>query len=534
MHTKQLHELFAGLERAHGTYQVDHSEDSTRGKVSGKALTLSEPVTLDLWQKHIDGTRSLGIVPIRDDGTCSWACIDIDEYGGDVPRTATDFINEHNLPLVVCRSKSGGAHVFVFFKEPIPCNFVRAKLDKIGAAMGYPGVEVFPKQSRLDAGKNEIGNWLNMPYFDASSQDCDRYGYNEKHEELAIGEFIAFAKSRALTKDEFTKLKAPELEHPFEDGPPCLQALSRSGVAEGGRNNAMFQFAVYAKKKYGEDYEQHIEEYNAKYFDPSISPREMRDTIYKSFDRRDYGGYKCEEQPMASVCNRQECLRRRYGIGGDQREREAAELTRSLGNLRCFRHVDKKENPLKDGEGQYYLLNFQDETIELTTEELLDPRRFAKKVYTATFVVMPRLPQHQWDHIVRDLSEEIQVVHLPYETSPTAIIISALHKFIAFHEGAADNRDVAAGKVLQRDGYYYMVPETFLEEMEAARGQSYKRTEVWNKLKREGVERHRTSHTTPEGERVSFWCWKIPEDLFEAEVEPDLKLPNEDDGEAEF
>lgn len=531
MHTKQLHELFAGLERAHGTYKIDNSEDSTRNKVSGRAQTLPEPVTLELWEKHIKGERSLGIVPIRDDGTCSWACLDIDDYGDDVPRQATEFINEHGLPLVVCRSKSGGAHVFVFFKEPLPCSFVRAKLDKVAVAMGYPGVEVFPKQNRIDASKNEIGNWLNMPYFNASSPDCDRYGFDDKHEELAIGEFIKFAKSRALSKDEFTQLTAPEVEHPFEDGPPCLQALSRSGVGEGGRNNAMFQFAVYAKKKYGEDYEDRIHEYNTKYFDPQLSIRELNDTVIKSFDRRDYGGYKCEEQPMASVCNRQECLRRRYGIGGEQREREAAQITQYMGSLRCVLHTNRAGEPIL--EGMHWLLTFMDVTMQLSTDQLLDPRKFGKKAVEMTRTWPVALPLHQWRQIIQPLLDECQEIHQPYEVSPGAILLTALNRHIEFHGDGESFRDVAAGKVYAKDSFYYVLPDSYYRELEAARGR-INRADVWESLKREGVERHETTYRDADGKRCKLVCWRAPAEVFEATPDVEDIAELDTGGTAEF
>ena len=37
---------------------------------------------MNLWQKHLNGTDSLGIIPINDDNECKWGCIDIDSYAG--------------------------------------------------------------------------------------------------------------------------------------------------------------------------------------------------------------------------------------------------------------------------------------------------------------------------------------------------------------------------------------------------------------------------------------------------------------------
>ena len=75
-------------------------------------------VTLDLWQDHVEGKRPLGIIPIREDSTCSWGSIDIDEYDVDALAVVKK-IEQMKLPLVPCRSKSGGLHLFLFVTEPV-------------------------------------------------------------------------------------------------------------------------------------------------------------------------------------------------------------------------------------------------------------------------------------------------------------------------------------------------------------------------------------------------------------------------------
>ena len=65
-------------------------------------------MTDDLWLKHLQGSRqSLGIIPINEDNQCIWGCVDIDSYAGFDHKKLIDKIKELNLPLMVCRSKSG-------------------------------------------------------------------------------------------------------------------------------------------------------------------------------------------------------------------------------------------------------------------------------------------------------------------------------------------------------------------------------------------------------------------------------------------
>ena len=73
--------IFQGLDRAHGVTIVGESNGNGT-KVKGKSFVKREPITDELWQKHLDGTDSLGVIPINDDNKCKWGCIDIDSYAG--------------------------------------------------------------------------------------------------------------------------------------------------------------------------------------------------------------------------------------------------------------------------------------------------------------------------------------------------------------------------------------------------------------------------------------------------------------------
>ena len=108
-------QIFLGLEIAYGQYQP--GERGSNGKQQGKAFIVRQDVTDELWTNHLEGKGpALGIIPITENNDCRWGCIDIDEYNFD----HTSFIKsirDLKLPLIVCRSKSGGAHVFLFTKE---------------------------------------------------------------------------------------------------------------------------------------------------------------------------------------------------------------------------------------------------------------------------------------------------------------------------------------------------------------------------------------------------------------------------------
>ena len=63
---EKFKQIFAGLDRAHGVTIVGESNGNGT-KVKGKSFVKREPVTDELWQKHLDGVDSLGVIPINDE-----------------------------------------------------------------------------------------------------------------------------------------------------------------------------------------------------------------------------------------------------------------------------------------------------------------------------------------------------------------------------------------------------------------------------------------------------------------------------------
>ena len=73
--------IFDGLQAAYGTYKINGRDP--KGKATGKATVVKEPRTTELWEAHLAGKQSIGIIPINESNACKWGCIDIDEYNFD-------------------------------------------------------------------------------------------------------------------------------------------------------------------------------------------------------------------------------------------------------------------------------------------------------------------------------------------------------------------------------------------------------------------------------------------------------------------
>jgi hypothetical protein len=204
---KKFRDLFDGYEFAYG--QHGNFQSSESGKLNGKAQTISAELKDDVIKKHLDGSgNSLGVVPLKTNNKLKFGAIDIDIKHPTNPLKHTiqeieDKINKLNLPLVVCQSKSNGIHLYCFTKEEVDAKILVDKLKEWASLIGYGNCEIFPKQtSRID--QKDIGNWINLPYFDY--ENTNRYAIN-KDKKLSIEEFFEFSEIMKIPTTELSEFK---------------------------------------------------------------------------------------------------------------------------------------------------------------------------------------------------------------------------------------------------------------------------------------------------------------------------------------
>ena len=260
--------IFRGLTSAYGQYQK--GENDANGKQKGKAFIVRGQVTEELFTNHLNGEGpALGIIPINENNQCVWGCIDIDEYNFDHGNLVRN-IRELKFPLVVCRSKSGGAHVFLFTKEPVAASQMQGALKKYADALGYEGVEIFPKQTEILVERGDTGNFLNLPYH--NQMKGLRYAIKDDGTAGTIEEFYKLYDLYVQSEIKEVKAEKKKEIEIFKDGPPCLNRLAKDGFTEGSRNNALFNIAIYCKQAYPDSWEKMVDEYNLKYMKPSPLP----------------------------------------------------------------------------------------------------------------------------------------------------------------------------------------------------------------------------------------------------------------------
>ena len=434
---EKFKEIFKGLERAHGCTKIA-STNGQSGKIKGQSFVVRQPVTDELWLKHLQGSQSLGIIPINEENHCIWGCVDIDSYAGFDHKKLIDKIKNYKLPLVVCRSKSGGAHVFLFSEKPVAAERMRDKLTEIKTLLGYGGSEVFPKQIQLKS-QDDTGNFLNLPYF--NGDDTTRYAFKDDGTAATLEEFYEIFSNKKQLYVDLVKVQRPQSE--FSDGPPCIELMAINKIPEnGGRNNAMFHFGVYAKKKWPAEWKTKLTMFNADATTVPLTENEL-DIVKRQHEKKDWG-YKCNDVPMCNLCDKKLCRSRKYGIGEEI-------VFPALTDLQKI----KLEKP-------YYYLNVDGERLHLENVKFLKQQSlFQEACMEQLDFKPPTVKPRDWDTIINPLMKNHEPVEPPEGVTTADQLRNHLEEFCLNRHIGSDVNDLKKGGVWTHDGYHHFVFSMF-------------------------------------------------------------------------
>jgi len=487
--------IFNGLDRAYGQYKSEGPK--ANGKVGGKAFIIKEPVTDKLWADHLDGKDpSLGIIPIRDDSTCSWGCIDVDTYPLEHKKLIKK-IRDLKLPLVICRSKSGGAHVFIFLKEPVQASLVRDKLTEWSAEIGYAHCEIFPKQVEIKADRGDTGNFLNLPYH--GGDNSMRHGFSDDGSGASLTDFFHLYDTYCTSEKDLIEFKVKRKKEvkELEDGPPCLATLMSQGIPEGGRDNTLYQYAVYAKKKWPNEWQAKVDEFNHKYMEKPLGSAQVQKTVTQH-ERKDYQ-YKCKDQPMCAVCSPIVCQSRQYGIG-DSFEHNFSDLTKI------------------QSDQSVWFLNVDGQRLVLETEELFDQNKFRKACMDKINIIPNPMRPNAWTTRLQQLLRDIEVIEAPKEIRKEGRFKSLLEQFLD-DQGAAEHIDeINMGKAWFSEGNAYFKTEAIQTFLEKKRFKDFTSTQIHATIRQMGG-----GHAYRKVQGTTQFMWYIP---YTQKEEKSFAVPN--------
>ena len=422
---KILNKIFKGLEDAYGCYRIDNMRVKAVKKTGMAKTETTKPLTVEQWSEHLTGKIGLGVVPINRRNKCNWACLDIDSYEGFDHKKLLQVIFELGLPILVCKSKSGGAHCFLFLSEEVECKYVREYLTKVSICIGHPGVEIFPKQDKL-VSEQDKGNWLNMPYFNTDQRKCIVLDSKGEVKELSLEEFGERVELESLTEDQFynifndynpDKADATTIDDDrLKGGPPCIIAIAKNGgIQNGSRSDVLIHFGTLIYKKYGPDeFNVHMPEINRLYCAEPLSAQELNSTVLLSLNRdRDYK-YRCNHPAIKPYCNPNLCIQCPYGI-------PSKEFIPKLSNLIMV----TSDPPI-------YFMDTNYGRLTIVGDDLNKPKEIQAACLKQLHVRPPLLKDNAWSEILNELLDpnKMRIQEPPKDTQKIELIHEGIKTFV--------------------------------------------------------------------------------------------------------
>ena len=492
--------LFAGYELYYGTYDTSNQKIDEAGKVQGSAKTVKGKVELAQFAAHLDGTgKGLGIIMLREDDTVVFGAIDYDNKQMD-HAAALARIQQLHLPLVLCRSKSGGGHFYCFTAEPIPGALMRERLDEWKALLGMAATtEVFPKQSTRFS-PDDVGSWINVPYQHAAK--TVRYAILPDAPHATLEQFLDYAEAHLVPAEKMQQSwVTPSAGSLFQKGPPCLVMLeAQGGFMEGSRNNGMAAVAVYLRKRYPDNWQQHMDEYNKVMTGGALGSDEIIH-IKKTHQRKTYN-YQCKLPPLNAFCQRGKCLKQEFGVGQAD-EDEAAKV--AIGGLVRY------DTPY--GDDPMWAMELNGKRVMVSNADLLNKAAFNRACLAQVNEVPVIGPPSKWEKRVQKLVQTADVVQLPADASPTGQLLQQVESFCLDQVSATTKEGILNGVPYYEDGRVYFRSSDLFKYLKARKVEYESEQKVFMVLKKEGAEK-------------DFWhlksksvnVWSLP-----APVAPDTK-----------
>ena len=499
--TEELLLAFEGFGGAHG--QTEVSNQRMNGKQKAKSFIVRQPLTLELLQGHIDGKKGVGAIPINEKNQCKFGALDIDEYPLDHQQLVNK-LDELKVPCIVCRSKSGGAHIFFFFTKWMEAADFRDKAAEIAAALGHGRCEIFPKQEQVLVERGDVGNFINLPYFDA--EKTLRYAIikvGKTYVEASLKEFIQHLGTVKCDPNKFMQISVGGKPNLFPGFVPCLRAMLSVGVHEGGRNKVAFQLGVFLQKSTPNDWKSQLEQLNVKHFTPPLPAAEIV-TIQSQLEKKEYQ-YLCKDEPMSSHCNQGVCRGLKHGIG-----------TTSMPAISGLSVILS--------EPRLWFLDIDGRRLELTTEELQTPRLFQRACMEQLNFMPPKMKDGDWEIQVNGLLENCNEIAVPQELTYKGQFLSYLELFCTGRVQAQSFEEVVLGKPYTdgEEARTYFKIDSLMEFLRNRKFDNYTRAQVQERLKEinNGDSSLVKKFQNSQGKWKSVRVWWIPEFGAEVEIKP--------------
>jgi len=497
------------------------------GKEAGDLI----PVTIDHYRDHLNGKDGLAISPltnvvdengeVKKRNVCYFAAIDIDVYDVNF-KWLVRRLYQFGFQFAAFLSKSGGVHLYFFFREAESADKVIETLSKIVEVFGLDRlfvnakkkskVEIFPKQATFIPGETNA-NCLFLPFYAANKDAC-------KNKLLtAEGKLLGITKALPVIENMFTSLQEINgvlKKLPYSDAPYCIQMILLTGALaeKDGRHNFLFSAGIYLKKKHRDNFYEMFQEMN----NCLASPLEAKDveSTYKSVTdkEKNYDGYKCKDLPCAEYCDKKLCKQREFGVG--------REKGNHFTGADCWGEITRYDTG--DGQDPYFVWKVRVKegeefrTIRIdSAKDLLNQSVVQQNCVRDLNWVPTKVSEKAWGVLVQNglegIEERIVKVAPAADTTEMSLLREDFMRFLTHKQIQKNGQPhlVRLKQVYHADGGYYFTTPGILSYLQFEKHQ-LGRLNLREWLLRQGcIENAKLEYKLPSGEQRVIECWKMPE-----------------------
>lgn len=499
---KRLLAAFEGSSAAHGRTVVGRV--GRNGKTEADSRVVHQTLDEEKIQAHLDGKTGVGSIPINSDNVCKFGALDIDTYDLDL-QALNQKVQSMGMPLILCRSKSGGAHLFLFLKDWEPAALIREYLLEMSIALGHSGCEIFPKQDKILAERGDVGNFINMPYY--GGELTTRYAMDEHGDAIEIEQFFDLIEQKRVSAHDLDKLTFGGERRYFTDGPYCLEVMAAQGKFRDNRNITMFAVGVYCRLKWPDDWKKHHEEYNRILCDPALEATEIVN-IQRSLEKKPTYFYQCDTCPLKDFCDKNICKTRPFGVGN-----QAPDMP-TVGGLTILM-----------SEPRLYFMDVDGQRMQLTTEQLQNQTLWQRACMEQLSMMPPTLKPQKWQQMVNELMNKSVKQEVPEEMTIKGQFKELLKVYCTSRIKAMAPEEMEMGKPWTENGMTKFTIAGIMLFLKNRGFNDYTRAEVQERLKElnDGQECHGHHSIKKEGKRTTIRVWWVP--AFE---EDEIELGNEE------
>lgn len=162
--------------------------------------------------------------------------------------------------------------------------------------------------------------------------------------------------------------------------------------------------------------------------------------------------------------------------------------------------------------------------MELSTEDLQQPLRFQKRCMEELNMMPSILKRDDWHQIVQRLLSDVQVVHVPKDSTPRGQLLEMLEMFCTQRAQAKTREDLLLGKPFLFDNRHHFRMKDFMAYLERMKFTELKRNRVASILRDIGA---RHDFWNINGRGVNLWIIRQYNYDEAALPVPDQSIPEE-------